>query len=77
LIATAMPLKGSKTNFRMIIFTHSSINPANITKIGPADFEKIGLKKSLKIRNGSKTYKTSTLYSNAALIQTLRLVHST
>jgi len=34
------PLVDRKTtNFRLIIHTHSSINPENLAKIGPADFE--------------------------------------
>jgi len=32
-----------KLNFRSIIHSHSSTNPKNLAKIGPVDFEIIGL----------------------------------
>jgi len=37
------PLRDGKTNFRLIIYSHSSINPENLAKVGPVDFEIIGL----------------------------------
>jgi len=39
LVAMATSFVDRKTNFRLIIHTHSSINPENLAKIGPADFE--------------------------------------
>jgi len=36
------PLSGRKTNFRLIIYSHSSANPENLAKTGPVDFEIIG-----------------------------------
>jgi len=38
------PLKNLKPNFRFIIYSRSSTKPAHLVKIGPADFEIIGLK---------------------------------
>ena len=32
-----------KTNFRLIIYSHSSTNPENLAKIGPVILEIIGL----------------------------------
>jgi len=38
------PLRhGEQTNFRLIIYSHSSANPANLVKIGPLDVELISL----------------------------------
>ena len=42
LVATTTPTEGSKTYFRLIIYGHT--NPANLAKIGLADFEMIDLK---------------------------------
>ena len=39
----AKSFEGRKTNFRLIIYSHSSINPENLAKVGPVDFEIIGL----------------------------------
>jgi len=43
LVATAIPLRDRKTNFRLITRSHSSINQENFVKIGPVDFDIIGL----------------------------------
>ena len=37
------PLRYKKTNFRLIIYSHSSISRENLAKVGPVDFEIIGL----------------------------------
>ena len=38
------PLRhGKQTNFKLIIHSHSSVNPANLVKIGPLDVELISL----------------------------------
>ena len=39
LVAMATSFGGSKNKFPADIHTHSSINPENLAKIGPADFE--------------------------------------
>jgi len=39
----ARPLKDQKTNFRLIIYSHSSNDSENLALIGPADVEVIGL----------------------------------
>ena len=44
LVVTANSLWLSKTNFRLIIYGHSSTNPANLAKIHLVDFEIIGVK---------------------------------
>ena len=36
------PLRDRKTNFRLIIYSHSSTEPANLAKIGAVDFEITG-----------------------------------
>jgi len=42
------PPMDRNTNFGSFIYSHSFTNPANFTKIGPADFEIIGLKGIVK-----------------------------
>jgi len=37
------PLKDQKTNFKLIIYSHSSTNPANLANIGLVDCEVIGV----------------------------------
>ena len=37
------PFTDRKSNLRLIIYSHRSINPENSTKIGPVDFEINGL----------------------------------
>jgi len=37
------PLRDRKVNFRLIIYSHSSTNTENLAKIGPLDFDMIGL----------------------------------
>ena len=37
------PLRGRKTDFRLIVCSHGSTNPQNLAKIRPVDFEIIGL----------------------------------
>jgi len=37
------PLRDRRINFRLFIYSHSSTNPVNFAKIGPVDFEIIGL----------------------------------
>jgi len=37
------PLTDRKTTVRLIVYSLSSTNPDNVTKIGPVDFEIIGL----------------------------------
>jgi len=51
-------LRDRKTNFKLIIYSLiTSTNPANLAKIGAADFEINGLKRIAKnqIRNSSGT----------------------
>jgi len=44
LAASTTSFEGSKkTNFRLIIYSHSSTNPENLAKIGPVILEIIGL----------------------------------
>jgi len=53
-------LEGSKNYFRLIIYSHSSTKPEHLAKIGPIDFEIIGLtaivNNKYKITNRSRTY---------------------
>jgi len=50
-------LKDRKTNFRLIIYSRSFTNPEKLVKIGPVDFEIIGLTGIVKIKkNKSRTY---------------------
>ena len=42
------PLKNRKSNFRLIIFSRSSVLLQNLAKIGPVDFEIIGLTGKVK-----------------------------
>jgi len=37
------PLRDQKTNFRLIIYSHSSTNPEKLAKTSPVDFEIAGL----------------------------------
>jgi len=50
--------EGSKTNFRLIMYSHSSTKSENFAKIGPVDVEIIGLSGIVKnkeiIRNSSR-----------------------
>jgi len=42
------PLRYRKTNFRLIIYSHRSINPENLAEIGTVDFEISGLTEIVK-----------------------------
>jgi len=42
------PLRDRKADCRAFIYSHSSTNPANLVKIGPADVETIGLREIVK-----------------------------
>jgi len=55
LVAVATSFGGSKkTNFRLIIYSHSSTNPENLAKIGPADFKIAGLAEIVKKETAAK-----------------------
>ena len=41
-------MRGQRTNFRLIVYSHCSTNPENLAKIGPVDFEIIGLTRIAK-----------------------------
>jgi len=43
LAAVETSFGGSKTDLRLIIYSHSSTNPENVAKIDPVDVEIIGL----------------------------------
>ena len=43
LVVMATSLEGSKTNLRRIIYSRRSANSENMAKIGPVDFEIIGV----------------------------------
>jgi len=36
-------LRDRKTNFTLIIYSHSSTNPENLAEVGPVNFQIIGL----------------------------------
>ena len=42
------PLRDRKTNFRLVIYSHSSTNPENLAKIGLVVVEIIGLTRIVK-----------------------------
>jgi len=44
------PSKDRKTNFTLIIYSHGSTNPEKLAKIGPVDFEIIGLTEIVKTK---------------------------
>jgi len=45
---------GSKNYFRLIIYSKSSINPENLAKIGPVDYEIINLTEIAKNKKKQK-----------------------
>jgi len=51
------PLTDRKTNFGLIIYSHNPNNPENLAKIGPVDFEIIGLTGIDKTRQINKKQK--------------------
>jgi len=48
------PLGDRETNFRSIIYSHSSTNPENLAKIGLADFKIAGLAEIVKEETAAK-----------------------
>ena len=58
-------LRDQKTNFRLIIHSHSSANPENLAKIGPVDFEIIGRQESLKNKKQKQNIWPAGLLSSA------------
>ena len=59
------PLRDRKTNFRLITYSHSSTNPANLAKIGQVDVERNCLKGIVKNKQAycSRTYSPPGLLS--------------
>ena len=58
LVAVATSLEGSKNNFRLFIYSHSSTNLANSVKICPVDVQISDPAESSKIK-----YKTAAFYT--------------
>jgi len=52
-------LKDRKTNFRLIIYSRSFTNPEKLVKIGPVDFEIIGLTGIVKIKKTKAEHMTT------------------